>query len=47
MQRVKRLKGSSIRTINYTHESNMRFRNYFDLRDIYVFRKARDKSIHN
>jgi RNA polymerase sporulation-specific sigma factor len=42
MRRVKWAEGLKIRAIKYNHKLNMRIRNYFDLRDIYAFRKAGD-----
>lgn len=47
MQSVIRLEGSNIRTIKYSSQLNMRIRNYFDLKDIYTFRKTKKKSMQD
>lgn len=43
MQSVIRFEGAKIRAIQYSSELNMRIRNYFDLKDIYTFRKTKNK----
>ncbi len=41
------LVGSNVRTIKYSNQLNMRIRNYFDLKDIYMFRISKSKVLCN
>lgn len=47
MQNIMQLVGSNVRTIRYSKQLNMRIRNYFDLKDVYMFRMTDDKAFRN